>query len=186
MKKHVTTLCLALLACTLFGCATTPETEKKRTKMSSDVNKTITLMRQRDPSMERFFRDSYGYAVMPSVFRTAWVLGDAHATGEVYEQGRLVGYTRMTALTIGFSFGGEFFREIIFFQAKDDLDKFKKGEYSLAAHVKGVALTAGVGGKTNYRNGLAVFIMTDFGAMVDASVGGQKFKYERLKSYYEK
>ena len=72
---------------------------------------------------------------------------------------------------------GEFFREIIFFKDKLDLDKFERGEYTFAAQATGAALTAGIAAKTNYSAGTAVFVMAEEGLMVDISLGGQKFRY---------
>jgi lipid-binding SYLF domain-containing protein len=83
----------------------------------------------------------------------------------------------MSQATLGFSFGGEFFREIIFFRDKEDLDKFRSGEFTFSAQATGVALTSGAAAKADYKAGMAVFVMTDAGLMVDASLGGQKFKY---------
>jgi hypothetical protein len=40
-----------------------------------------------------------------------------------------------------------------------------------------VALRAGTAAKAGYEAGMAVFVMTDVGLMVDASLGGQKSKY---------
>jgi hypothetical protein len=40
-----------------------------------------------------------------------------------------------------------------------------------------VALTAGATAKADYKDGMAVFVMAESGLMVDASLGGQKFKY---------
>jgi hypothetical protein len=57
------------------------------------------------------------------------------------------------------------------------LDAFKSEEYTFSAQVTGVALSAGVAAKADYKAGMAVFIMTDTGLMVDASLGGQKFNY---------
>ena len=78
----------------------------------------------------------------------------------------------------GLSLGTEYYREIIFFRDKKDLDKFKDQPYEFEAQVTGVALTAGVAAKRNYNAGMAVFITTDTGVMVDASLGGQKFNFE--------
>ena len=83
----------------------------------------------------------------------------------------------MSQATLGFTFGGEYFREIIFFRDKEDLDKFKAEEYTFSAQVTGVALSAGAAAKADYKAGMAVFVMTDIGLMVDASLGGQKFNY---------
>ena len=86
-------------------------------------------------------------------------------------------YCSISQATLGFSFGGEYFSEIIFFRDKDDMDKFKSGNYTFAAQVTGVALSTGASSKVDYQSGMAVFVMPDVGLMVDASLGGQKFKY---------
>ena len=52
-----------------------------------------------------------------------------------------------------------------------------KGEFAFSAQVTGVAATAGAATKADYQSGMAVFITTDTGLMVDASLGGQQFKY---------
>jgi hypothetical protein len=54
---------------------------------------------------------------------------------------------------------------------------FKTEEYTFSAQVTGVAATLGAAAKADYKKGMAVFITTDKGLMVDASLGGQKFNY---------
>jgi lipid-binding SYLF domain-containing protein len=93
----------------------------------------------------------------------------------------MVGYCSLSQASIGFSFGGEFFREIIFFRDKRDLDKFKSGNFSFAAQISGIILTSGAAAKADYKDGMAVFVLADFGLMVDASLGGQGFKYVPLE-----
>jgi len=79
--------------------------------------------------------------------------------------------------TLGISLGGEYFREIIFFQKKDDLDVFKTEEMTFSAQVTGVAATIGAAAKADYQSGMVVLVTTYKGLMVDASLGGQKFRY---------
>ena len=159
------------------GCATAPEGPEAKTVLSAEVDEAIAAFKAKDPSIERFFESSYGYAVLPKVIKGAFILGGASGRGEVYEQEEIAGYCRMEQATLGFSFGGEYFREIIFFKDKTDLEVFKTGEYTFSAQVTGVALTTGAAAKADYNVGMAVFITTDAGLMVDASLGGQKFKY---------
>ena len=159
------------------GCGTVPQTPEARAVLSAQVKETVTIMKKRDPSIETFFQKSYGYAVLPKVFKGAFWIGGANGKGEVYERRSMVGYCSMTQASLGFSFGGEFFREIIFFRDKEDLDRFKTEEYVFAAQVMGVALTSGAAAKADYKSGTAVFIMSDKGLMIDASFGGQKFNY---------
>ncbi|MHC4570877.1 MAG: lipid-binding SYLF domain-containing protein [Planctomycetota bacterium] len=159
------------------GCATVPKTEESKAVLSTEVREAVSKFKIKDPSIQRFFDRSYGYAVLPKVFKGAFWVGGAYGKGEVYEQQKMVGYCSMSQATLGFSFGGEFFREIIFFRDKKDLDKFKAEEFTFSAQATAVALTAGAAAKADYKDGMAVFVMTDTGLMVDASLGGQKFKY---------
>ncbi len=160
-----------------IGCSTVPKTEEARDVLSAEVAEAVAAFKVKDPSIEQFFEKSYGYAVLPKIFKGAFWVGGAHGKGLVYEQGRKVGYCSMSQATLGFSFGGEFFREIIFFDDKIDLDLFRSGEFTFSAQATAVALSAGAAAKADYKSGMAVFVMPETGLMVDASVGGQKFKY---------
>jgi lipid-binding SYLF domain-containing protein len=173
-KIIVAGLCLAIV---LAGCAIAPEEPEGKAVLSSEVTEAIAIFKEKDPHIQRFFDKSYGYAVLPKVFKGAFLAGGAYGKGEVYEEGKMVGYCSMSQATLGFSFGGEFFREIVFFKTKNDLDVFKTEEYTFSAQVTGVAVTLGAAAKADYKKGMAVFIATDAGLMVDASLGGQKFNY---------
>lgn len=159
------------------GCAAVPKTHEGKVVLSAEVQEAILLFRTKDPSLRRFFERSYGYAVMPKVFKGGIFVGGAHGKGHVFQRGSMVGFCSLSQATLGFTFGGEFFREIIFFQDKGDLDKFKSEEYTFSAQISAVALQAGAAAKADYEQGMLVIISTDAGLMVDASVGGQKFRY---------
>lgn len=174
-KMSVMILCAATV--TLAGCATEPKKTESKAVLKAKSNEALAIFRGKDPGIEGFFRSSYGYAVIPKIFKGAFLVGGAYGRGQVYEKGQMVGFCSMSQATLGFSFGGEFFREIIFFRDKEDLSRFMNGEYTFSAQVTGVAATAGAAAKADYRYGMAVFIDTDKGLMVDASLGGQKFTY---------
>jgi lipid-binding SYLF domain-containing protein len=178
MKAVTIGLICFFVLLTAGGCSITPEKPEDKAVLAAEADEAIAVMKAKDPSIQRFFEKSYGYAVLPKVFKGAFIVGGAHGGGEVFEKGKMVGFCNMSQASLGFSFGGEFFREIIFFRDKEDLDAFKSEEYTFSAQVTGVALSAGAAAKADYKAGMAVFIMTDTGLMVDASLGGQKFNYE--------
>ena len=60
---------------------------------------------------------------------------------------------------------------------KATLDRFKTGEFALAAQVSAVAVKAGASETADYSSGVAVFTRPNGGLMYEASVGGQKFRY---------
>jgi lipid-binding SYLF domain-containing protein len=174
VKLVVLSLCMAIV---FAGCSTAPERPQEKAVLTAQVTDAVAVFKDKDPSIDRFFQQSYGYAVLPKVFKGAFWIGGAYGKGEVYEKGKMVGWCDMSQATLGFSFGGEYFREIIFFKEKSDFDKFKTGEYTFAAQATGVAAKSGAAAKADYKAGTAVFVTTDKGLMVDASLGGQKFKY---------
>ncbi len=179
VKMRAIIFVTVMLMVSLFvaGCTTAPESREGQAVLGAEVTEAIAIFKEKDPSIDKFFKQSYGYAVLPKVFKGAIWLGGAYGKGEVYEKGQMVGYCDMKQATLGFSFGGEYFREIVFFRDKADFDRFKTDEYTFSAQVTGVAATTGAAAKADYKSGMAVFIVTDKGLMIDASLGGQKFNY---------
>jgi len=168
-------LCVAGVA---VGCATRPETPASREHLSAQVRETIALFKVRDPGIESFFERSYAYAVLPRITKGAVIVGGAYGKGEVFARGTKIGHCSMSQASVGFSFGGEYFREIIFFREKGHLDLFRAGDFTFSGQVTAVALTRGAATKNDYQDGMAVFVMADAGLMVDASLAGQKFSFE--------
>jgi lipid-binding SYLF domain-containing protein len=95
----------------------------------------------------------------------------------VYEQGHIAGKAKMTQVSIGFQFGGQAYREIVFFESKEDLDRFKSDKIEFSAQASAVAATAGASANVKYREGVMVFTQQKGGLMYEASLGGQKFNY---------
>ncbi|MBN1817445.1 MAG: lipid-binding SYLF domain-containing protein [Sedimentisphaerales bacterium] len=177
MRERTFSFILLALALWISGCATAPQQQESKAVLGAEVNETMSLFQSNYPAFETYRKDSYGYAVLPKVFKGAFWIGGAYGRGEVYEQGKMVGYCDMKQATLGFSFGGQFFREAIFFGDKAALDRFRSGQFAFSAQATAVAVETGAAVKADYKDGLAVFVMTDAGLMVDASLGGQKFKY---------
>ena len=137
----------------------------------------ISVHLKEDPGLEKFFDEAAGYAIFPTVGKGAIGIGGAYGKGELYEGGKLAGYCDMTQVSIGFARGGEGYTELIFFETKAYVDHFKSGNFAFAAQASAVALKSGVSANAKYKNGVAVFTMSEAGLMYEASIGGQKFSY---------
>jgi lipid-binding SYLF domain-containing protein len=147
----------------------------------SDANETIALFKKTDPGLDRFFKNSVGYAVFPGVGKGAYIVGGAYGKGIVYQGGEPVGRTSLTQATIGLQLGGQAYAEIIFFETEGVLNDFKSGSFAFSGQVSGVALSSGAAANANYEWGVAVFTHPKGGLMVEASVGGQKFSYTPIE-----
>lgn len=148
----------------------------------------------------KYFNDSYGYAVFPTIGKGGIGIGGAHGSGHVYARGKYVGNSSMTQVTIGLQLGGQAFSQIVFFQDERSFKEFTSGNFEFSAQASAVAITAGAsastgttggsagasGGKKDattagkYHKGMAVFTIAKGGLMYEAALGGQKFSYKPL------
>jgi len=142
---------------------------------------TIKEFKETDSGMNKFFSDSYGYAVFPTIGKGAVGIGGAHGNGILYKGGKPYGTTSMSQVSIGFQFGGQSYMEVIFMEDKRAFDNYVEGKAKLSAQASAVALTAGASADAAYSDGVAIFTAVNGGLMYEASVGGQKFKYKEFK-----
>ena len=149
--------------------------------LGDQVKDAIQLFKSDSTTVAKLFDTAYGYAVLPSVGKGAVGIGGAAGDGQVFEKGALIGTCRMTQVTIGAQLGGQVYSEVIFFETKDTLDGFKKGEWAMSAGVNAVAAAESASADAKYKNGVQVYTIAKGGLMFEASVGGQKFKFKSLE-----
>ncbi len=148
-----------------------PNAEKK-------AQETVAVFKKQGPNMAAYFSKARGYIVYPSVAKAGMGIGGARGDGVVYEGGKAVGSSTLTQVSFGFQLGGQVYSEIVFFEDKAAMNKFKKGEIELSAQASAVAVTAGVSAKTDFKDGIAIFTLAKGGLMYEASVAGQKLSYK--------
>lgn len=169
---------LGAAALFLGGCSTAPETNSERAQLHNDAPAAVNDFKTVDPSLNDMVNNSYAYVIFPSIGKGAVGVGGAYGQGEVYQQGKRVGYADMTQATVGVAIGGETYAELILFQNADALQAFQSGQLTFAADASAVAAKAGAGANAKWEHGMTIFINVKGGLMGEASVGGQKFNYE--------
>jgi len=162
------------------ACETTPSTAGQRLDLKDDARSTRASMLREDPTLQQYFDDAHGYVIFPNVGRGAFIAGGSFGRGVVHEQGQMIGFADMTQATIGAQAGGQSISQIIFFEYEEAMRHFKTGNWALAANATAVIVTSGAGASADYDRGVAVFVLPRGGAMVEASVGGQRFRFEPL------
>ena len=156
----------------------------KPSKNSNNVNKanfkTIEALKKfkRIGRLKPYFKEAAGFAVFPNIAKAGLGLGGARGSGEVFEDGKVIGSTTVTQLSFGFQLGGQAFSQIIFFQNKRDLDRFTDGNFEFGASASAALITEGANASVDYNNGVAVMTFSKGGLMYEASIGGQKFTFK--------
>ena len=80
---------------------------------------------------------------------------------------------------MGLQAGGQTFSELLVFENKTALDRFKAGKLDFAADASAVVLKSGVATNATFVNGVAVVVSPIGGAMLEAAIGGQQFTYQQ-------
>ncbi|HEX5069410.1 MAG TPA: YSC84-related protein [Vicinamibacterales bacterium] len=148
---------------------------------AKEVADAIALFKSSDKDLAKWFTSSYGYAVFPNVTKGAVGVGGAGGNGRVFEKAAYIGDARMTQVTVGVALGGQSYSEVIFFENKEALDRFKDNKLEMTAGWSAVAASEGASNNAKYTQGVAVFTVAKKGLMAEASVGGQKFKFTPKK-----
>jgi len=149
-----------------------------------------------------FFKNSYGYAIFPTIGKAGLGIGGAHGSGCVFRQGKQVGTAKMTQVSFGWQAGAQGYSLLVFLEDERAFNEFTSGNFEFGAKASAVAITAGAsagagtsgtsssasGGKndattksrTGYEKGIASFSIIKGGLMYEAALGGAKFKYDPL------
>jgi lipid-binding SYLF domain-containing protein len=185
MTRSIVFALLSIFTLIGIGCSddARPPTEAKRQALSSNARTALDRMKEKDPTLNDFLaNNSYGYAIFPHVDKGGLIAGGAFGRGEVYEQGRMVGYAEIQQASIGAQAGGQVFDELIIFKDKETMDRFKNNKLTFEANASAVGLESGKAKNAQFEKGIAVFVMPVKGAMLEASVGGQRFVFTEATS----
>jgi lipid-binding SYLF domain-containing protein len=168
---------LISLALTSSLWAFEPDTKDE---LKLDVAKAILEVQKKDPGIQKFFDESAGYAVFPKVGKGGIGIGGAHGKGLVIVGDKAVGRSTLSQVTVGFQLGGQVYQQFIFFKDNVALENFQRGNFEMGAQASAVAVTLGASADADYDKGVAVFTHVSGGLMYEATISGQKFKYESL------
>ena len=171
---------LFLLVGLFINISTHAQKEDKDDKIVADAHIAKADFIKADGLMQSLFDNSYGYVIFPNVGKGAIGIGGAAGNGAVFQKGTLIGMADMKQVSVGFQWGGQAYREVIFFETEADLNRFKENKIEFSGQASAVAVTKGAAGNVKYEHGVMIFSQTKAGLMYEASVGGQKFKFRAL------
>lgn len=164
----------------LFSGSLFAQTEKQQ-ELINDAKDSKAAFIKEEPEMAALFDKAEGYVIFPNVGKGAYILGGAAGNGVLFQDGQVVGFAELRQVDVGLQIGGQAFRQAILFQTPSELAKFKKGNYKFSGDVSAVAIEKGKSKSVEFSNGRVIVTMPKAGAMVELSVGGQKFEYRGIE-----
>ena len=182
MKKNAITLVIQslLFSSVLFFANSASGQSGKDKEIIQDCDSAKAGFLKSDPLLSNVFASATGYVIFPNVGKGAVGIGGASGNGIVYERGVMIGKAKMSQVSVGFQLGGQAYRELIFFENQESIDRFKKNKVEFSAQASAVAATAGASANAKYHEGVMIYTQQKGGLMYEASVGGQKFKFSKF------
>ena len=157
---------------------------------------------RKSPAVQKFFENSYGYALFPTIGKAGFIVGGSYGVGQVYQAGAVTGKSQVIEGSVGLQIGGKAYRQVIFFENKASYDRFTSGEFQFDTKAQATVVTAaaeakagttgvtagasalpteGAQASTGYYLGMATFVQSIGGLMAEFSIAGQKYSFEPIK-----
>lgn len=146
--------------------------------LHDEVAATLKRLQAKNPGLKQQLQKAHGYAVFPSVGKASLVVGGSYGRGEVFEKGKVVGTATISQFTVGVQVGGDTFTEIVIFDGKEALERFKQGKTHFAANASTVLVKAGATGTKGPEKGAKAYAYSRGGMLLEVAIGGQKFKFK--------
>ncbi len=178
--KTLNVIWLMVMACVLNTMPVLGQSDSQKNKIIADCSTAKAEFIATDGLMKGLFEKAYGYVIFPNVGKGGVGVGGAAGNGVVYEKNQMIGMAKLSQVSIGFQAGGQAYREVIFFESKKELDRFKNSQFEFSAQASAVAVKSGASANAKYTGGVMVFTMQKGGLMYEASVGGQKFNFKKM------
>jgi lipid-binding SYLF domain-containing protein len=174
MKRAIGLVAVAIMCA--FGCATAPTKPGERADLVRDAHRTLADMENRDPSLRPLIANSVGYIVFPSVGSGGFIVGGGAGSGVVFEHGRQTGFATVEHMAAGAIAGGQEYAQLVIVNDRTAMDDIRAGRFNFSANASAVIIRTGAATNASFDRGVAVFREPIRGAMVNASLGGQRIR----------
>ncbi len=172
MKRMFQSLAVVFLF--VAGCAHEPTKPGERADLNRDARATLSRMEASDPGLRPMLASSVGYIVFPKVGAAGLLVGGGAGMGVIFEHGAQTGYATVEHLGVGALAGAQHYAELVVIKDPKVLDEVKHGRLDFGANASAVIVRSGASETATFEKGVAVLIEPLGGAMVNASLNGQR------------
>lgn len=174
MKRAIGLFAVASLFA--IGCAHTPIHPGARADLRQAARNTVSRMEAKDPSLKPLLDKSLAYVVFPRVGDAGLLIGGGAGSGVLFENGHPTHFAELTHLEAGALVGGQRYAQIVVIRDPQALQALRSGRYHFDAKAAAVILRSGAALHASFDKGVAVFVEPTRGAMMKASLGGERIR----------
>ena len=149
--------------------------EDKRDKLDGIAKDTLAKLFAASPRAKELYDQAYGHAVFNNVKVSLVLTGGGgsglavnHATGEKT-------YMKMGTGGVNVGLGGQKYQVVFLFETETSFSNFVNKGWEADAGANAVAGKAGANAEATFRNGVAIYQLTEKGLMLQADLSGTKY-----------
>jgi len=183
MKKLVTVLTVLLVLAGLAPAAAMKEEKAaaKRADIDRVAKEALDEVLAQGPNAKKLFDQAFGYAVFDNLKIAIGISGGGGAGVAVAKGSGQRTYMKMGTVGVGLGLGGKKYQVLFLFEDETTFNSFVQKGWQADAEAGAAAGTAGAAVGSSFRNGLAVYQLTEAGLIAAADVSGTKYwKYKKL------
>jgi lipid-binding SYLF domain-containing protein len=168
----VFSLCIAPLAAKGVKRGTPAE---KKARIDTMAQETLNDLVADSPGAQELLGKAVGYAVFDNLKLSLFISGGGGVGVAVNKNSGQRTYMKMGTAGLNIGLGGQKFQVVFLFQNMKTFNSFIDHGWQADANANAVAGTAGANKGTTFRNGMAVYQITQGGLMLQADVAGTKY-----------
>lgn len=127
------------------------------------------------PGARSLHGQAQGYAVFDNA-KFAFILSGGGGAGvAVARPGGERTYMKMGTAGVGLGIGGQKYQVVFMFETQEGFDRFVNKGWTADAGANAVAGSKGLNAATQFRDGVAIFQMTEKGLLLQADIAGTKY-----------
>ena len=149
--------------------------EEKKTRINEMADTTIQELLAESPGAKELFDKAYGYAVFDNLKLSLMISGGGGQGVAVNKSSGARTFMKMGTVGLNIGLGGQKYQLVFFFQDSKRFNGFVEHGWQADAQANAVAGTEGVAAGTTFKNGMAVYQITEAGLMLQADIAGTKY-----------
>jgi lipid-binding SYLF domain-containing protein len=167
-------LALVLVAGSALAAETSDKDAKKRGDIDAMASKALKQVLAKSPAAKGLYDKAVGYAAFENVKVAVIVSGGGGNGVAVPKSGKRV-YMKMGTAGVGLGLGGQKYQVVFLFETEQALKLFVDKGWEADASAQASAADKGANAAATFKNGVAIYQLTDKGLMASADIAGTKY-----------
>jgi len=137
----------------------------------------IERLVKKHPDAQKYFDESYAFAVYPGAVRAGLFVGGGYGNGIIVRERVLDARSKLWQFTYAVMAGGQYYSQFLFFKNRASFDFFLKDRLQFTGQAAVALLNVGAAADPSFHPDIALVTQTRFGLEIELTPGTVYFTY---------